>query len=161
MAKSKKKRKGLFPIYEINQSQDWQLKGYYNNYMTAAQYVPRDKLVSFTTPAVAGIKTVAPTQIIARKLLLKGDQKTILSSTDYAVTMSLITEDGETQYYFNQQTLSGSYLDDGCFYEIYIEDADGNKFLSNIFIAIEESEIELYLEDGQQLLLEDGQTLIL
>lgn len=156
------KKIGLLPFYKSDQPQDWQLKGYYYNWLLSAQYVPRDKLVSFSTPPVSGEKT-APTQITIRKLKIKGDVKTILSSTVYNVTLYANFNGSQTYYYFIQSSITSDideYLEVGCIYEIYLEDADGNSFISNIFIAIEESKIYIAAEDSQAILTEAGEQIL-
>lgn len=160
MSRNSFRQIGLLPIYKSDQLQDWQLSGYYNNWLESIQYVPRDTLVSFSTPPVTGIKS-PPSQITARKLNIKGNIKTILSSTDLAVTMYAknIDDDTKTYYYFIQSTLP-SVLDKGCVYEIYIEDADGNSFISNIFVAIDETEIFIYAEDSNLLVDETGEGIL-
>ena len=147
------KHTGLLPIYKSDQSQDWQLSGYYNNWQTSVQYIPNDVLVSFTTPTVSGTKT-APTQITLRKLNIVGGVKTIISSEVYNVTMHETHRNGQTEYYFIQSAITTNpleYLTSGCLYEIYIEDADGNGFISNIFIATSEdtdSYIYIFTQKG-------------
>ena len=158
---SKYKRYGLFPFYKSDQLQDWQLVGYYNNFKSSLQYVPRDVLVGFSTPPVDGVKT-APTEITIRKISIKGDIKTIIESNTYAVTMyrKLIENDTQTYYYFNQSPISSDeeeYLTSGELYEIYIEDLDGNSFISNIFMAVEESQLYITTESGFNILTETGE----
>lgn len=160
MSRNSFRQNGSLPVYKSDQLQDWQLKGYYNNYLCGILYVPRHTLVSFSTPPVTGIKS-APTQITARKLSIKGNIKTIIKSTDLLVTMYAKTIDSgtKTYYYFIQSDLP-SLLDEGCIYEIYIEDADGNSFITNIFKTITENEIFIHAEDGRVLQAEDGQDIV-
>ena len=158
---SKYKRHGLFPIYKSDQSQDWELSGYYDNFNAAFQFVPKDVLVGFRTPPVDGVKT-APTEITIRKISIKGGVKSIIESNNYTVTMyrKLIENDTQTYYYFNQSPISSDpndYLDEGELYEIYIIDADNNSFISNIFIAVDESELYLATESGFNILTESGE----
>lgn len=161
---SRYKRFGLLPIYKSNQDQDWKLDGYYNNFKSAIQYIPRDTLVSFRTPPVAGSYT-APTKLTIRKLSIKGGIKTIVSSADYTVTVNKqeIDAGSESYYYFNQSAIStniSEFLDAGCIYEIYLEDSEGNSFISNIFVAIDESQIFIYAESNEAILTEDGEQIL-
>ncbi len=159
---SQYKRYGLFPIYKSDQPQDWQLEGYYNTFKNAFQFVPRDVLVSFRTPPVSGTKT-APTQITIRKLSIKAAAKTIVSSDVYNVTMYEEHANSQTYYYFIQSaitSIAAEFLDVGELYELYIEDADGNSFISNIFIAVDETELFIQTEGGLNILTEDGDEIL-
>lgn len=159
---SNNKQSGLLPFYKSDQSQDWALSGYYNNWQSAVQYVPRDVLVSFMTPTISGTKT-APTEITIRKLSITGGIKTVLSSADYTVTLYEKQQDSQTQYYFIQSAISSNpteYLQESCLYEIYLEDADGNGFISNIFIAFDETEIYIHSESGEIITDESGEGIL-
>ena len=164
------KRSGFLPFYKADQLQDWQLSGYYNEFITGIQFVPQDALVSFRTPIVGGATSTDPTGITLRRLAIKNGEKTILESNDYAVTINRafldenykLTTQGNasyTYYYFNQAKITedeNDFLNLGCIYEIYLEDENDNSFISNIFVAIEETKILIYAENDMSILTEDG-----
>ncbi len=168
------KRTGLLPFYKDDQPQDWELSGYFDEFINAIQFVPRDVLVSFRTPFINAVLDVEPTQITIRKLSFGGETKTIISSDDYTVTINIQYADVNlknceeadaiyTYYYFNQSTISedaNEYLIVGCIYEIYLVDASGNSYISNIFVAIDETKIFINAEDGQIILDESGEGIL-
>lgn len=168
------KRNALLPFYKSDQLQDWELSGYYKEFLGAIQLVPQDVLVSFRTPIMGGAIATDPTSITLRKLSIINGVKTILESKDYNVTINRAFVDSNyklttqanasyTYYYFNQSKITENavdFLELGCIYEIYLEDAFDNKFISNIFVAIEETEIFIYAENGLGILTEDGQNIV-
>lgn len=168
------KRNALLPFYKDDQPQDWQLSGYYDEFINSLQLVPRDQLVSFRTPVINAVILTDPTQITIRRLSIQNGVKTVLESTNYTVTINRQFVDANfkistqanaeyTYYYFNQSAIAAdavNYLDACKIYEIYLEDSTGNKFISNIFVAIDETEIFIHAEDGQILLDESGEGIL-
>lgn len=157
---SNNKKSSLFPFYKSDYSQDWELSGYYYNWQLSSIYVPKDVLKSFKTPTVSGIKQ-PPTEITIRKIAIKGNTKTIINSNTYSVNMysRYLENYSKTEYYFIQSSFTddpNQYLDEGCTYEIYIEDADGNAFISNVFIAIDETQIYITAESGEIIIDEQS-----
>jgi hypothetical protein len=168
------KRNGLFPFYKEDQPQDWQISGYYDEFLNSLQLVPRDVLKSFRTPNINAVITSDITSIFIRRLSIFNGIKTILETNEYTVTINrqFVDENSKTcsqsnavytYYYFNQSAISDNpidYLDSYKLYEIYIEDTLGNKFISNTFIAIDETEIFINTEDGQIILDETGEGIL-
>lgn len=159
---STNRRFGLLPFYGINQPRDWELKGYYNNWQLALKFVPRDTLVSFRTPLINGSYT-APSTMILRKLSILGETISIVSNQSVTSGLTKYTVGSQTYYYRQQGAYTSDvleYLENGCIYDIYIIDSNDNEFVSDIFVAIEETELYLYTEDNQYLLTEDGQKIV-
>lgn len=168
------RRTGLLPFYKSDQNQDWQTSGYFDEYINAIQFIPRDKLVGFRTPFITGVLTTNPTQITIRRLSLINGEKTILESANYTVTINIQYADVNynnceqsdaiyTYYYFNQSIIDSdvnNYLTAGRIYEIYLIDASDNSFISNIFCAIDETDIFIYSEGGQIILDESGESIV-
>jgi hypothetical protein len=156
------KRNGLLPVYKSDQSQDWQLDGYFSNWVLAKKWVPKDVLVSFRTPLINGSYT-APATMTIRKLSILGNIKTIVSTQE--VTSGLQKQIVGTQsYYWRQQgaftAVASEYLTKGCLYEIYMKDSNDNEFITDIFVAVDETEYYIYAEDNQPISTEDGQQIV-
>jgi hypothetical protein len=137
------KRTGLLPFIKIDQYSDWQLSGYYKNVPLTLKNVPKDKLVGFKTPLVAYSLADAPATMTIRRIDIKDNLITVLSSkvvtsglVKYAYTLNGLPY---SYYYRNQGVYSADpndYLTDGCLYDIYIIDSQNNEFISEPFLAI-------------------------
>lgn len=158
------RRFGLLPFFKSDQPQDWEIDGYYYNWRKTVQYVPRDTLVSFRTPVISGSKAV-PTEITIRKLKIKGQTKTIVSSDTYTVDIykEELLGGTESYYYFFQSPIDASpvnYLEAGEMYEIYLDNGVGDTFISNIFIALDIEDVYIKSEAGETITDETGEGIL-
>lgn len=156
-------RKGLFPFYEINQQRDFQLKGYYNNWKLALKNIPKEILAPFRTPLVDGVTTAPTTMTIRRVKVVDGDVEVI---SQESVTSNLQTEtvsiDGTTyRYYYRLAVQLESVLVSGYIYDIYIKDSLNNEFVSDLFKAVDEAELYIATESGDQITTESGEPILI
>lgn len=159
---SKYIRTGFLPFYKSGISRDWQKLGYWNNWLLSLKYLPLDKLVSFRTPVFVGVNSAPSTMKIRRVQIINNDV-TVISESEVTSNLQVYTEvvNNETlTYYYRQQTNLETPLTSGYIYDIYIEDSKNNIFISDIFVAITETDLYLYTEGGEAYLTEDGQQII-
>jgi hypothetical protein len=161
---SKYIRNGFLPFYRATVDRDWQKLGYWNNWQLALKFVPRDRLVGFATPEVDGT-VAAPSSFDIRKLQITQSGVNVIStqteSTSNLVAVERIRNGNTLTYYSRDQQEISAALTKGCIYDISITDDDDNTFYSDIFLAIDESDLALYTESGQYLLTEDGQQILI
>jgi hypothetical protein len=162
-AKPIKKRVGFLPFYKLGESQDWQLNGYYKNWVRSLKFVSKDSLVSFRTPNIYGGAVIsAPSTMTIRKVRIVGDTITTISSSvitsDLVKASATINGVNYTYYYRLQNTLA-TPLEAGCIYIIYIIDTNSNEFISDLFLAIDEtlSDYILTTEDGEIITTESDE----
>jgi hypothetical protein len=154
---------GLLPFYKSTRDRDWQLKGYYRNWALAINYVPIDSLVSFKTPVYTG-NNEAPSTMKIRRVKVVDNEISVVSQSTVTSGLSRKTEviNGETlTYYYRQQANLDTTLTEGYIYDIYIEDSDGNTFVSDIFVGLSLTDLQYYTEGGVGMISEDGTELIL
>lgn len=154
------KRSGFLPVYKSTESHDWQLDGYFKNWVRALRFVSKSSLVGFRTPLIYGTYTVPATMKIRQLRIV---DSTVVMVTEETITSDLVKElitfNGVAYtYYYRNETALVTELTEGCIYDIYITDGT-NIFISDIFLAIDDiaSDFVISTESGLIITTEDDE----
>jgi len=119
------------PILAIDDYQDWEKSGYYQNYNVGMLICPTLKLLPFYTPnKLKSVSTVSTFSI--KQVVISNGVKTVVETT--SLSTALLTKVSGVSYdnWYYQATINQTGLDEGI-YEFYILLSDGTEYQSELF----------------------------